>query len=75
MIGFGTVGSGLAQTLLDQRERLIQKVGTPIVLSRVADIKVESLPEQFADTQLSKDAGDIFNDPEYRHRRRTHRRY
>jgi len=63
MIGFGTVGSGLAQTLLDQRKRLIQKVGTPIVLSRVADINVDSLPAQFAETKLSKDAADIFNDP------------
>ncbi len=64
MIGFGTVGSGLAQTLIDQKERLIKKVGAPIVLSRVADINIETLPVQFAGTQLSKDAGDIFNDPD-----------
>jgi homoserine dehydrogenase len=64
MIGFGTVGSGLAQTLIDQKNRLIKKVGAPIVLSRVADINIETLPVQFAGTQLSKDAGDIFNDPD-----------
>jgi len=64
MIGFGTVGSGLAQTLVDQKELLIKKVGTPIVLSRVADINIETLPAQFAGTQLSKDAGDIFSDPD-----------
>jgi homoserine dehydrogenase len=64
MIGFGTVGSGLAQTLVDQRELLIKKVGIPIVLSRVADINIETLPAQFAGTQLSKDAADIFSDPD-----------
>ena len=64
MIGFGTVGSGLAQTLINQQERLIKKVGARIILSRVADINVDSLPEQFSDTRLSKDAADLFNDPE-----------
>lgn len=63
LIGFGTVGSGLAQTLHDQKERLLRKVGAEIVLSRVADINIDSLPEEFSDTTLSKDAGDIFNDP------------
>ncbi len=28
LIGFGTVGSGLAQTLFEQGERLVRKVGT-----------------------------------------------
>ena len=64
MIGFGTVGSGLAQTLVDQKDRLLQKVGAPIILSRVADINVVSLPEQFSETTLSSDAADIFNDPD-----------
>ena len=63
MIGFGTVGSGLAQTLLDQRDRLIKKVGSPIMLSKVADINVDTLPEQFHETQLIKDAADIIGDP------------
>ena len=64
MIGFGTVGSGLAQTLNDQSERLMQKVGMEIVLSRVADINITSLPEQFSEVVLTSDAADIFNDPE-----------
>ena len=64
LIGFGTVGSGLAQTLLSQRERLQQKVGLPIELSRVADINISELPAEYEDVALSSDAGDIFNDPE-----------
>lgn len=64
MIGFGTVGSGLAQTLYEQQSRLLKKIGAPIVLSRVADINVTELPEQFSEVTLSRDAADIFNDPE-----------
>lgn len=64
MIGFGTVGSGLAQTLYNQSERLKQKVGMEIVLSRVADIAITTLPEQFNETVLTNDAADIFNDPD-----------
>ena len=64
MIGFGTVGSGLARTLYEQNERLRQRVGMEIILSRVADINITSLPEQFSDVLLTNDAADIFNDPE-----------
>lgn len=64
LIGFGTVGSGLAQTLFDQNERLVRKIGTRVVLSRVVDIKLDKLPEPFQETVLSKDVADIFNDPE-----------
>ena len=62
LIGFGTVGSGLAKTLLSQRERLEKKVGIPIELSRVADINISTLPDEYEDVVLSADAGDIIND-------------
>jgi len=64
LIGFGTVGSGLAQTLFEQNERLMRKIGTRVVLSRVVDINLDKLPEPFQETTLSKDVGDIFNDPD-----------
>lgn len=63
IIGFGTVGSGLAQTLYEQQERLTQKTGAAIVLARVADININRLPEHFQNVALSADANDIFNDP------------
>jgi homoserine dehydrogenase len=63
IIGFGTVGSGLAQTIYTQQDRLSRKTGLVIVLARVADIHVKSLPPQFKDVILSGDAEDIFNDP------------
>jgi homoserine dehydrogenase len=63
LIGFGTVGKGLAKALLAQKERLLQKTGTVFILSTVADIALQSLPEEFSDVTLTKDAGDIFSDP------------
>lgn len=62
LIGFGTVGSGLAQTLFEQKERLMKKVGTEVILSRVADINIDTLPEPFSNITLSGDANDIFTD-------------
>jgi len=63
LIGFGTVGQGLAQALLQQKERLIQKSGITFTLATVADIAIDTLPEEFAEVTLTKDADDIFTDP------------
>ena len=64
LIGFGTVGSGMAQALRTQQQRLHQKTGVNIRLTRVADINITSLPEEFSDVTLSGDAQDIFTDPD-----------
>ncbi len=63
LIGFGTVGSGLAQVLLDQEEQIQKKTGLTIRLARVADLRLERLPEALGATELCRDAGDIINDP------------
>lgn len=64
LIGFGTVGRGLAETLHSQKQGLIKKVGIPITLSRVADIAISELPDTCKETVLTADAADIINDPE-----------
>ena len=67
LIGFGTVGSGLAQVLYEQQTRLQKRVGASIRLIKVADIMVKSLPDHIAQggkVLLTKDANDIFTDPE-----------
>lgn len=64
LIGFGTVGSGLAEVLLSQRERLVQRSGLEIRLARVADINISELPPQFAGTGLTRDASEMINDPD-----------
>jgi homoserine dehydrogenase len=67
LIGFGTVGSGLAQVLFEQQARLGKRVGVSIRLTKVADIMVETLPDHISQggkVRLTKDANDIFTDPE-----------
>ena len=64
LIGFGTVGKGIAQTLREQQERLSKRCGIAFTLSRVADINLESLPSEFGNAAFSKDADDILNDPQ-----------
>lgn len=64
LIGFGTVGQGLAKALAAQKERLLQKSGIAFILDTVADIALESLPGEFSSVKLSKDANDIFSNPE-----------
>ncbi len=63
IIGFGTVGQGLAKAMLEQQQRLLKKTGTTFTLSTVADIALTSLPEEFSDVTLTQDANDIFTDP------------
>lgn len=64
IIGFGTVGQGLAKAMLEQQQRLEQKTGISFTLSRVADINVTELPDEFAGVILTQDANDILTDPE-----------
>ena len=64
LIGFGTVGSGLAQVLSDQQQRIGEKTDLAIRLKTVADIAISSLPPDLADVKLTRDAGEIFADPE-----------
>ncbi|MGD9157879.1 MAG: homoserine dehydrogenase [Desulfobacteraceae bacterium] len=65
IIGFGTVGAGTAEILLNNREIIGKRVGLDIVLKRVADLDLESdrgitLPEGV----LTNDAAGLLNDPE-----------
>jgi homoserine dehydrogenase len=64
LIGFGTVGSGLAEVLLAQRERLEKRSGLCVRLDSVADINIDTLPPQFADVRLSRDAAELINNPD-----------
>ena len=67
LIGFGTVGSGLAQVLYEQAEQIEKRVGAVIRLKTVADIMVDTLPDHIAQggkVTLTRDANEIFDDPE-----------
>ena len=65
IIGFGTVGAGTAEILLNNREIIKKRVGLDIVLKRVADLDLKSdrgvtLPEGV----LINDAAGLLNDPD-----------
>jgi homoserine dehydrogenase len=64
IIGFGTVGSGTAEVLLAQAKNLSRKTNLFINLKTVADINTAALPEKFSGCTLTKNADDIFNDPD-----------
>lgn len=64
MIGFGTVGKGLAEVLYSQRERLVKRTGMSIRLAGIADHGTTALPEKFADVLLTRDAKELINNPE-----------
>jgi len=63
LIGFGTVGKGLAKALFNQQDRLLKKTGMHFVLDTVADIALESLPDELNTVKLTKDADEIFTNP------------
>ena len=65
LIGFGTVGTGVARLLTEQRELLARRLGTPLVLKKVADLDLArarsvALPADCLTTR----AEDILDDPE-----------
>ena len=65
IIGFGTVGCGALKILQDNADAIALKVGSRIVVKRIADIDIEKKrPVQFDPSILSTDAYEIINDPE-----------
>jgi homoserine dehydrogenase len=65
LIGFGTIGTGVVRLLQENGELLSERVGADIHLKRIADIDIQK-PRgvQVDPLLLTKDAGDILNDPE-----------
>ena len=65
IVGFGTVGAGVAKLLLSQKELITARTSANINLKKIADIDVTTdrgveLPENV----LTSDAEQILNDPE-----------
>lgn len=63
LIGFGTVGKGFAKALLLQKERLQQKTDLTFTITRIADISMNTLPDEFSHIALTRDAAELINDP------------
>ncbi len=63
LVGFGTVGSGVAKILVEQRADITARTGLDIELARVVDLDTTSArPVTLADGVLSSDINTIYND-------------
>jgi len=65
LIGFGTVGSGVAKILTNNAATIRRRLGVPLELRKVADLNITAdrgvpLPRNL----LTTDAREIFDDPE-----------
>jgi homoserine dehydrogenase len=65
MLGFGTVGTGVAKILLDRKDLISSRVGAMMHLKRVADIDITTdRGVRFDKDILTTDAWDVVNDPD-----------
>ena len=64
LIGFGTVGRGLARVLLSQQERMARRSGVTIRLDKIFARSLDKLPDEYSDAVLVKDAGAVIDDPD-----------
>ncbi|MFP3927275.1 MAG: homoserine dehydrogenase [Desulfobacteraceae bacterium] len=65
VIGFGTVGAGTVEALLENREIIRNRVGADIVVRRIADLDAETdRGVSLAPGVLTRDAMEVIDDPE-----------
>jgi homoserine dehydrogenase len=65
IIGFGTVGAGTVEILLKNRQTISSRVGSDIMVKKIADLDIKSDRGISIDPSiLTTDALDIINDPE-----------
>jgi len=65
LLGFGTVGTGVAKILMKNRDLIRSRVGTPLVLKYVADIDLETdRGIRFDAGVLVSDADRVVDDPD-----------
>ncbi|MGE0916958.1 homoserine dehydrogenase [Trichlorobacter lovleyi] len=65
LIGFGNIGAGVVRLLQENAQTVQQKVGSGIILKRIADLDITSDRGVSVDpAMLTTDVNEIFNDPE-----------
>ena len=65
LIGFGTVGAGMVEILLNNRQLIEDRVGGEIVLKRIADLDIHSDRGVRIDPAiLTTDAMEVIDDPD-----------
>jgi homoserine dehydrogenase len=65
IIGFGTVGSGTVEALVENKEIIRSRVGAEIVVKKIADLDIESDRGIPVDpSTLTREAFELLDDPE-----------
>ena len=65
LIGFGTVGAGMVEVLINNRRLIADRIGVEIGLKKIADLDIDSDRGVRIDPiVLTTDAMEIINDPE-----------
>ena len=65
ILGFGTVGAGVAAGILKNRELMAQRLGVDIVLKKIADLDIETDRGIAIDSVLlTTDAKSVLHDPD-----------
>jgi len=65
IIGFGTVGAGTVEALMQNRDIIRDRVGSEIVIKKIADLDMDSDRGISIDsTLLTRDAMEVVNDPD-----------
>jgi homoserine dehydrogenase len=65
IIGFGTVGCGVARLLIEHADLLTKRLGAPLILKKVADQDIDTpRPLKLEPRLLTRQISDILNDPE-----------
>ena len=65
LIGFGTVGTGVVRLLTEQQELLTRRLGSPLILKKVADLDLaRPRPVALPANILTSRVEDILDDPE-----------
>ncbi|MBU2548098.1 MAG: homoserine dehydrogenase [Proteobacteria bacterium] len=65
LIGFGTIGSGVAKILIEDADLIENKLGRPINLKKIADLDIETpRPVQLPPGLLTREVKDVLGDPD-----------
>jgi len=65
LIGFGTIGSGVAKALIERRSSIREKTGVDLVLKRICDKDLKTKrPVKVPRSILTKSAGKVLYDPD-----------
>ncbi len=65
LLGFGTIGTGVVKTMLEQQSLLRSRVGVALELKKIADLDITTPRDvEIGNALLTTDAQEILEDPE-----------